>query len=206
MSVSIVRLLRLAWLGVLDLNDGRSKGIPDSLHLLGALVLLPRPEEASQTIALVPRHDVNVKVGNALAHAVIDSNKSAFGIERTLHRACEQLHGDKDRLQERFRQALECTDMVPRDDQAMPREQRAMVEESDASFALEDDGILAFSVDDVAKRALAFEHVLLTHQQIRRRRALAVGAAHSLRIIGGQAKQNHYDFAAQARTSICSQV
>jgi hypothetical protein len=39
-----------------------------------------------------------------------------------------------------------------------------MVEESDASFVLVNNGIFAFSLEDNAKRALAFEHVLLGHQ------------------------------------------
>jgi hypothetical protein len=149
---------------ILNSGDGRSQSFTHFFHFFGVRVLLSWPEEASQAVALAPRHNVNVKVRNALAHAVVDSDKSALGAERWFHGAPEQLYDGKDRLHKRFGQILERFNVILGDDEAMAWEQRAMVEKSDTSVILIDDGILVFPLQDGAECAVVFERVLLGHQ------------------------------------------
>src|SRR6058998_3862245 len=49
------------------------------------LVLVPRPEESSQPVPSPPRDDVDVQMWDALAHAVVEGDERALGVEAFLH-------------------------------------------------------------------------------------------------------------------------
>ena len=56
---------------------------------------LSGPEESSEAIFSVTRHQVNVEMGDALADSVVNPHKGAFGMEALLDGLFEQLHGLK---------------------------------------------------------------------------------------------------------------
>src|SRR5215471_1809426 len=55
-------------------------------HLLLALVLLPRPEEAPQPVLLAAGHHMNMQMGHALTDAVVDRYECALRPDRRLER------------------------------------------------------------------------------------------------------------------------
>ena len=55
-------------------------------HALDGLVLLPRPEEAPQAVALGAGHYVDVQVAHALAHDVVGRHEAALRLHRVLDR------------------------------------------------------------------------------------------------------------------------
>src|SRR6476619_5703255 len=69
--------------------------IPDArrggAHHLVALVLLTRPEEATEAVLAPPGHDVQVHVGDALAHHVVHGNEGTVGVHALLDGGRETL-------------------------------------------------------------------------------------------------------------------
>ncbi len=64
-------------------------------------VLVPRPEEASQAVFSAARNDMDVEVGDQLAHTIVDRDKGSFSIEcrlnRRSHDLCALHHGSGER-------------------------------------------------------------------------------------------------------------
>lgn len=105
-----------------------ANGIQYFRDLLSALVFGARPEETFEPITFAPRHNVHVKMRNALADAIVQGYERSVGLHATLDRYCEQLNiGEKRRDQSR-RQITESFTMSFGDEQAMSGEQRAVIE------------------------------------------------------------------------------
>src|SRR5437762_8935636 len=82
----------------------RSELSRDGLGLIRGGVLRAGPEEAAQAVLAIPRHDMDVEVGHALADAVVDRDERTGGAERGLHRAREPLRLSEQRSDELRRQ------------------------------------------------------------------------------------------------------
>src|SRR5690242_5047329 len=96
-------------------------------QVLIALVLLPRPEEAFQSVAFAARHDMDVQVRNALAYMVIDGDESALCAQRLLDRAFKILDSLKERSELRLGQIGQRDDVPAGDQQNVSGEQRPVV-------------------------------------------------------------------------------
>ena len=60
-------------------------------------VTLPRPEEPPQSIPFAPWNDVNVKMGNTLAHSIVESHERTLGIQDLFDDARQHLDVDEQR-------------------------------------------------------------------------------------------------------------
>jgi hypothetical protein len=72
-----------------------NRRLDKALHLdhgVRVLVGVTGPKEAPQSILSSPGDDVDVKVGDALADAVVDGDEGAFRPQPALNRLCEQLN------------------------------------------------------------------------------------------------------------------
>src|SRR4051794_2262442 len=80
-----------------EIGEGVAQGIArlDLLRLV--LVLRARPEETAQAIFAAARHDVHVKMGNALADDVVERDERPLGAECRQHRACQQARAGEHR-------------------------------------------------------------------------------------------------------------
>ena len=117
-----------------------ASGLADALgdgRRLARAVPRPRPEEAAQPVALGPRHDVDVEVGDALADDVVVGDERALGAQRHRHGRGQQL----DALEERpdVGELGQRHDVLGRHDQHVAGEQRRAVEEGDGDVVAVDD-------------------------------------------------------------------
>jgi len=75
------------------------RGANGSLHVVHfafRFIWRAGPEESFEPVTLAPRHDMNVQVHDALAHAIVDGEKRSLGLHRALDRTREQLRiGEK---------------------------------------------------------------------------------------------------------------
>ena len=124
---------------------------PDFFHFFGAGVFAARPEKAAQAVFSFSGDDVDVQVGNALAHPVVDGDERSFGAERLLDGLREALSGGEQRCDFFRRDVGQNFSVLPGDEKAMARKQRPMVEESQQLLILEDDRGRVSSVDNPAK-------------------------------------------------------
>src|SRR5579863_9596330 len=74
-------------------SQGRTNFSGCFAQVLFAVVGAPRPEETFQTIALAPWHDVDMEVGHALAHIVVDRDEGSFSVQGVFNGPLETLRG-----------------------------------------------------------------------------------------------------------------
>src|ERR1700689_890482 len=82
-------------------NAGLNCGLNRRLRFLQlsfVLVFLARPEESAKTVAFSARHDVNVKMQDALAHAIVDCDEAALGAHGSLDRFGQHLRVAEERF------------------------------------------------------------------------------------------------------------
>ena len=94
-------------------------------------VLRARPEEASQPILESAWHQVDVDVGNALAHTIIDGHEHAVGSHCSLYCSSEELSVAEKSTPELCREIHHGCVMGPGDEQDMALEHRTNVQECD---------------------------------------------------------------------------
>ena len=96
---------------------------------LAVSVLLARPEEPAQTVLTTPRHDVHMKMGDALADDVVVGHERAVSIERRRHHRRDRAHALEQRTDLFGLQFGKRHDVTPGHDQGVSGEQRRPVEE-----------------------------------------------------------------------------
>src|SRR5580658_7247788 len=94
-----------------------------------ARLRLPWPEEATQTVLLLPWHNMDVQMRNALAHAIVDRDKRAFGVHALLDPAREQLDVQEERSNQLGWQILQRFVMGLGNEQRVSDEQRPIIQE-----------------------------------------------------------------------------
>ena len=140
----------------------RGDGLAESLGTAAAspwAYSRPRPEEAAQPVALRPRHDVHVEVGDALADDVVVGDERALRAQRHGHGGSDQLHPLEERPD--VRQLGQRHDVLRRDDEHVPGEQRRPVEERHGDVVAVDDLGQLLAGDDGAEGATG-AHARLT--------------------------------------------
>jgi hypothetical protein len=93
-----------------------------------AVVGVPRPEKALQSIPFPPWNDVDVQMGDTLAHPVVDCDECPFGLERLLNGGFQFLDGLKQRTNLLRRQISQCGDVSGRYQKDVAREKRSVIE------------------------------------------------------------------------------
>ena len=135
------------------LREGCLDGSPHFFHLGVVAIFCARPEKSAQSVLLAARHNVHVEVRHALAHPVIDCEEGPLGSCSLFDRLAEDPRAFEERTGIGGRQVGQCGVVGPRDDQAMSREQRAVIQEGKKTFVLEDDRSGHLAGGDLAKGA-----------------------------------------------------
>lgn len=91
----------------------------DLFHLFGSPIFLPRPEESFQAIAFRSGNHMDVKMGDALANAVVDGNESSLRIQPFLHRNCQQSCVTGKKRESLWRDIDQAFEMLTRDQQTV---------------------------------------------------------------------------------------
>jgi hypothetical protein len=126
----------------------------DRLRNVAPLIIIavgapgPRQVTAEEAVAVVPRHDVHVEVGHALADDVIDCHERAMGVGCLRHGSCEALHEGKERTYLGNRQVWKRCHVCPGYEQDMTRQERTPVEKCDACRLIENDFRGRIATDD----------------------------------------------------------
>src|SRR4029077_16285265 len=127
----------------------------DLRHLRVGLVCLALPDEPrrEQSVAFVSWHDVNVKVGDALADPCVGRDERAFGPKSLLNRDRRLPHGAEDGREEVVWQIVERVDVPYRHDEHVSRHERGAIEEGDHVLIAKDDLCGELALSDLAERA-----------------------------------------------------
>ena len=137
----------LVSLRLLNPGDGGTYRIQRRSQFLSAFVLAAGPEEALQTVALSAWHDVNMKMGDALADAVVGGDKRAFRLHGQLDGGREHFYILEKWRDERLRKILDRFKVIPGDNEAVAGKQGAMVQEGDGVRVLENAGAVVVAHD-----------------------------------------------------------
>ena len=104
---------------------------------LADVVPLPRPEGAAESVALGARHHVQVQVRHGLADGVVHGDEGPLRAELVDDGRGDPLRGGEERVAQPRRQVGQGHDVLARDEQHVPLEDRALVEERDQVVGLE---------------------------------------------------------------------
>ena len=91
-------------------------------QMLLAVISAPRPEKAFQSVTLAARHDVDMQVGHALAHIIVDRDERAIGVERSFDSPLQTLRNLKQRPHLGRRQIRQRSDVLRGNQQNMAGE------------------------------------------------------------------------------------
>lgn len=125
-----------------------------------AFVFLPWPKESAKSIALSPRDDVHVKMWNALADDIVDSDERSLGMHRILHRHGYHAHIVENGVQQCGVKIRQRRRMPFRDQQAMPRKQWPVVEKDESIFVFPYAKGIPRIILDGAERAFTLDRAL----------------------------------------------
>jgi hypothetical protein len=95
-----------------------------------------------------------VQVGNALADPIVNRHERAFCQERGFESRTQHLGIANQPRAIRRRKLRQSLYVAFGNQQAMAREERAVIQKGEKALVLEDDGGRVFSVDNAAKRAV----------------------------------------------------
>jgi predicted RNase H-like nuclease len=127
-------------------------------HVGIVVVAKARPEEPPQPIFSIAGHDVDVKMGHALAYPIVHRDERAGGAEATLDRPADALHLREERLEQAIGEIAQRLVVISGDDEGVAVEHRRSVEEGQRVFSARDDHHLDPPLDDVAEPAPRDRH------------------------------------------------
>src|SRR5439155_838561 len=134
--------------------DGGPKRALDLAHGGFVFVLLARPEKSLQPVLLAAWNDVDVEVRHALTDAVVDGDERAFGSERELCGARQELSVQEKRGNQRGWQIEQSLKMLARNQQTMAGEKRPVVKERQGRLVFENRATGDLAAHDLAKGAV----------------------------------------------------
>ena len=153
----------MAWLlfpqqGVEGIHlSARSERISHSaahrFDMVGVVIRVPRPEEASQAVSRAAGHHMDVEVRDALADLVVGGDKRTRCLHRGAHSLRGALHDLEQWCEQCVREVLDRFVMGSGDDEHMAGEQRSVIEEGDRGGRLEYDGHRTLAGNDLAEDA-----------------------------------------------------
>lgn len=105
--------------------------------VLRVTIALSRPEEAFQSILSAAGNHVDVKMGDALADAVVDRDECAFCFHCLLDGLCQKLDLLEEPRDQIGREVGQRLVMVAWNEKTVPGEERSLVEKGDSDLVLE---------------------------------------------------------------------
>jgi hypothetical protein len=132
---------------------GGAEGFRVRRHLGVVGVLRAGPEEPAQPVALGPRYDVHVGVGDRLADHVVHRDEGPLGAQGLGHHRRQSLGRREHGAEQRGRQVGQRHVVLTRDDQGVPLEHRTVVEEADHFVVLEHERSRDLTGDDPTEQA-----------------------------------------------------
>jgi hypothetical protein len=116
-------------------------------------VALSRPEEAFQAILAMARHKVDMDMGDALTHDVIESDERPIGPEALFNSPLQQLGVLKQRADQGSGQIGKPLEMFLWHEQAMAGEERSVIQKGQGEAVFKHKGGLFLPADDATERA-----------------------------------------------------
>jgi len=101
----------------------------DSFELSSVLIRTAGPKESLESVLAAARHDMHVKVRDALADAIVDGDETAVGLKRGLHRLGQEAGSGEKGRNTIGRQIGEGFKVGPWDKQRVAGKERPGVEE-----------------------------------------------------------------------------
>ena len=129
------------------------KGSANDLGLLGVAIFRTGPEETLEAILGAAGDDVHVKVGHALADAVVHGDERSGGSESGFDGAAEVLGDREEGLEQVDRELRQGFDVEFGNEEGMAGEEGAVIEEGQGAVVLEDDGGVDPAGGDFAEEA-----------------------------------------------------
>jgi hypothetical protein len=136
---------RLSFSRFLNFGDGGTKVCQNPVHFIRTRVPVPRPEEAFEAITFAARHDMEMKMGDALAYVIVRADEGPFGAHGLLDRTGKHLHSREKWFVQRFRQIGDGLEMTFGNKQAVTRKERAMIQKSERVLVLENATAFRFA-------------------------------------------------------------
>lgn len=116
-------------------------------------VPLPGPEEAFESVLVATRHEVDVEVGNALTHMIIDGHECSIGFQPLFDSPFQQLRVLEQRPDQGGGKVSERLVMFLWHEKAMTGEKRPTIQKGKRVVVFMNKRGLLLSADDAAKRA-----------------------------------------------------
>ena len=150
------------WLGTrLDPNDRLMESPTRIFHFRGVAILPSGPEKTLQSVTFAPRNHVHMQMRHRLADAVVHGHEGALGAEPVLHRRRQDLRVGEELAGKGFGQVPKGLEMGLRNQQAVARKERAVVQEGERDRVLKYHRRGEFTGGDAAKKA-GGEHAFLS--------------------------------------------
>jgi hypothetical protein len=133
-------------------QSGSQQGGHAGGHLF-VLITMAGPQEPPEAIPGPPGDDVEMDVRHALAHDFVESEESPLRSERFFLGRCHPAPNVEHRAEEVFGRFRECRIVVAGDNQSVPVEDRAVVEEGHERRLVENEVSRDPPIDDAVKNA-----------------------------------------------------
>src|SRR5216683_1335299 len=144
---------------LLNLRDRRAQRAQYVANLFGALVFAAGPEEAFQAVAFFAGDYVDVKMGDALADAVVGGDQGSLRLHSSLDGGGEHFYCGEERSEKGIRQIVDGLQVAFGNHQAVSREQGAMIEKSERESIFVDDVVLGRVAQNLAEGAGGIEFI-----------------------------------------------
>src|SRR5256885_704059 len=128
------------------------------------LVLSTRPEEPLQAVAFTPRHNMHVKMGDALADTIIGCNEGSFCSHTLLDGPSEHTSCGKKWSDQRIGNIHEGLKMGFGNQQAVSRKQRAMIEEGERVFVFKNPVAVRLGQKNLTEGTVFSKSMLQVHE------------------------------------------
>jgi len=132
----------------------RAQGLVD---LLCPFIGPAGPEEPLQSVSLAAGNDMDMKMRDALADAIIDGHEGSLGVHALHDGAGKKLDIQKERADELLGQIPERLKMALNDEQAMARKKRPVIQKCKRDIVLKNFVAGNAAADDIAESTVLFQ-------------------------------------------------
>src|SRR5579859_5115486 len=103
---------------------------------------------------------MDVKMGNALADAIVGGDEDALGLHALLDGGGQHFYGGEKRSEQGIGQIVNRLQVAFGNDQAVSRKQRAMIQEGQRGFIFVDDVVSGWIAQNFAEQAIGVEFIV----------------------------------------------
>ena len=125
----------------------------NGVSLVLAFVRVTRPKEAFQSVFAASRHNVRVQMRHALADAIVHRDEGSVSFQRRLDCTTEKLRIPEEGSDQVLGQISQSFVVLFRNQQAMTRKNRTVVEKGQGYFIFKYEASGYLSMDNLAERA-----------------------------------------------------